>query len=88
MLLLKLENLVNKKILGILIIIIIIVVILGMGMGIWILVMEIFRLVFVGKRNIDDYFVFILLWYFIYYWLSNMSRYLCICILNKYQYEK
>jgi hypothetical protein len=34
MLLLKLENLVNKKILGILIIIIIIVVILGMGMGI------------------------------------------------------
>ena len=34
MLLLKLENLVNKKILGILIIIIIIVVILGLGMGI------------------------------------------------------
>jgi len=78
MLLLKLENLVNKKILGILIIIII--VILELGMGIWILVMEIFRLVFVGKRSIDDYFVFILLWYFIYYWLSNMSRYLCICM--------
>jgi hypothetical protein len=53
-----------------------------LGMEIWILVMEIFSLVFVDKRSIDDYFVFILLWYFIYYWLRNMARYLYACILK------